>query len=129
MILRDLTEDDLPVLFEHQRDPEANRMADFPARTWDAFMAHWRQMVLPDERVGKQAIVVGDQLVGNVGSWDQDGRRLVGYWLGRPFWGRGLGHGGAGGVLGVGATPARLRGPAQHRIDPRPGEVRVRAGE
>jgi RimJ/RimL family protein N-acetyltransferase len=25
-----------------------------------------------------------------VGCWEQDGRRLVGYWLGREFWGRGL---------------------------------------
>jgi RimJ/RimL family protein N-acetyltransferase len=27
---------------------------------------------------------------GNIGCWEQDGQRLVGYWLGREFWGRGL---------------------------------------
>ena len=30
--LREVTEADLPILFEHQREPEANRMAAFPAR-------------------------------------------------------------------------------------------------
>ncbi len=40
--LRDVTEDDLPILFEHQREPDANRMAAWPARSHGAFMAHWR---------------------------------------------------------------------------------------
>jgi RimJ/RimL family protein N-acetyltransferase len=30
------------------------------------------------------------QVAGNVVSWDQAGRRLVGYWMGREFWGRGV---------------------------------------
>jgi hypothetical protein len=30
-VLRDVTEGDLPVFFEHQLDPEATRMVDFPA--------------------------------------------------------------------------------------------------
>jgi RimJ/RimL family protein N-acetyltransferase len=29
-------------------------------------------------------------VAGNVGSWAQDGKRLVGYWIGREFWGQGL---------------------------------------
>ena len=31
-VLRDVTEADLPILFEYQREPEANRMAAFPPR-------------------------------------------------------------------------------------------------
>jgi hypothetical protein len=34
--LRGVTEDDLPIFFEHQRDPVAKRMAAFPPRERDA---------------------------------------------------------------------------------------------
>jgi hypothetical protein len=37
MALRDVEEDDLEIFFEHQREPEANRVAAFPARDRDAF--------------------------------------------------------------------------------------------
>ena len=39
--LREVARDDLPVLFEHQLDDDASRMAAFPSRDEDAFMAHW----------------------------------------------------------------------------------------
>lgn len=29
-------------------------------------------------------------VAGNIGSWVQDGKREVGYWLGQAFWGRGI---------------------------------------
>jgi hypothetical protein len=38
MALRDVTEDDLPIFFEHQQDPDANRMAAFPAREREALI-------------------------------------------------------------------------------------------
>ena len=88
-VLRDVVESDLPVFFEHQRDPEAVRMADFPARDREAFDAHWER-VLGDEKLLAKTIVFEGQVAGNIGSWEQDGRRLVGYWLGREFWGKGL---------------------------------------
>ena len=40
VLLRDVEEDDLPVFFEHQLDPEATRMAAFSARDRKAFLAH-----------------------------------------------------------------------------------------
>lgn len=89
-VLRDVTEDDLPVLFLHQLDPEATRMAAFPARDRDAFMTHWRTKVLADPANQRKAIVLDGRVVGNIVSWDQDGRRLVGYWIGRDHWGRGI---------------------------------------
>ena len=88
-LLRDVIETDLPVFFEHQADPEAVAMADFPARDREAFDAHWER-VLADPGLYKKTIVSEDQVAGNIGSWEQDGRRLVGYWLGREFWGKGL---------------------------------------
>ena len=87
--LRDVTEADLPIFFEHQLDPEATRMAAFPARDRDAFMAHWAK-ILADESVGKQTIVVDGQVAGNIGSWGALGERDIGYWIGRQYWGRGV---------------------------------------
>ncbi len=90
MGLRDVTVDDLPIFFEHQRDPEATRMAAFPAREREAFMTHWRRRVLADASNRKKAIVVDGDVAGNIMSWEQGGKRLVGYWIGRQHWGRGV---------------------------------------
>ena len=88
-LLRDVIESDLPVFYEHQRDPEAVAMADFPPRDRETFDAHWER-ILADETLTQKAIVFEGQVAGNVGSWEQDRRRLVGYWLGKEFWGKGL---------------------------------------
>jgi RimJ/RimL family protein N-acetyltransferase len=89
VVLRDVAEGDLPILFDHQQDPEANRMAAFPARDRDAFMAHWAG-ILADHAVVAKSIVVDGRVAGNVVSWEQSGRRQIGYWIGRDHWGRGL---------------------------------------
>jgi len=90
-MLRDVTEEDLPIFFEHQREPEAHRMAAFPPRAHDAFMLHWRTKVIGEPTARKRTIVVDGCVAGNIGSWDADGRRFVGYWIGREYWGRGIG--------------------------------------
>jgi RimJ/RimL family protein N-acetyltransferase len=87
--LRDVTEDDLPIFFEHQRDPDATRMASFAAREWDAFLAHWDR-IMTDPAVFVQTVLVDEQVAGNVVSWESEGIRLVGYWFGKPWWGRGV---------------------------------------
>jgi RimJ/RimL family protein N-acetyltransferase len=87
--LRDVEDGDLEQLFEHQREPEANRMAAFPPRDRDAFFAHWaRTRVNPSNIM--QAVIVDGQVAGNMMSWEHDGRRLVGYWIGSAYWGRGI---------------------------------------
>jgi len=88
-VLRDVRESDLDAFYEHQRDPEASRMALFQARDRDAFYEHWRR-ILSDDSLTKKTIVHDEQVAGNVLCWQQDGRRLVGYWVGREFWGKGL---------------------------------------
>ena len=88
-ILREVVESDLPVFFEHQREPEGTAMADFPARDREAFDAHWGR-ILANPSLYKKTIVFEGQVAGNAVSWEQDGRRLVGYWLGKEFWGKGL---------------------------------------
>ena len=89
--LRDVTEDDLPVFFEHQRDPAANHMAAFPARDREPFMTHWTANVLGNDEGNARTILSDDEVVGNIVSWAQDGEVLVGYWIGREQWGRGIG--------------------------------------
>ena len=89
MSLRNVVDEDLPIFFEHQRDEVAARMAAFPSREREAFLKHWRTNVLRPEHVTR-TIVVGDVVAGYVGSWDQDGKRLVAYWIGREHWGKGI---------------------------------------
>jgi RimJ/RimL family protein N-acetyltransferase len=90
-MLRDVTEEDLPIFFEHQRDPEAQQMAAFPARERDAFMLHWREKIIGNPTGRKRTIVVDNCVAGNLLSWTAEGKRLVGYWIGREYWGRGIG--------------------------------------
>lgn len=87
--IRPVTEADLPVMFENQRDPEAIRMAAFPSRDREAFWAHWGK-VLVDTTVRARAILFDGELAGTVAGFNRDGRRRVGYWLGRAYWGKGI---------------------------------------
>jgi RimJ/RimL family protein N-acetyltransferase len=88
-VLREVVESDLDAFFEHQREPEANEMAIFPARDRETFDTQWRRM-LTDDSLIKKTIVHEGEVAGNIGSWQQEGKRLVGYWIGREFWGKGL---------------------------------------
>jgi RimJ/RimL family protein N-acetyltransferase len=82
-------ESDLPILFEHQLDSAANRMAEFPPRDKEAFAAHWAK-IRADETVTIRTVVLGDEVAGSIVSFVRDGRRLIGYWIGRPYWGQGV---------------------------------------
>jgi RimJ/RimL family protein N-acetyltransferase len=87
--LRDVADGDLPVFFEHQRDPEAAAMAAFRPRELDAFLAHWERIRRGETSI-LRAVVADGVVVGNVVSWHADGQRYVGYWIGREHWGRGI---------------------------------------
>ena len=99
-VLREVVESDLPVFYEHQRDPEAAAMAAFPPRERDAFMAHWAKTLANDSAL-TWTVVSDGAVAGNIGCWEADGRRLVGYWIGREFWGRGLATHALSELLGV----------------------------
>lgn len=90
--LRDTTEDDLPTFFEHQLNPDANRMAAFTAENpadRDAFTAHWAR-ILGDESIIKKTVLLDGRVAGNVLSFEQFGEREVSYWIGKEYWGRGV---------------------------------------
>lgn len=88
-MLRHVLETDLLAFFQHQQDPEAAAMALANTREWDAFVEHWHNVLANDANVARTVVVDG-RAAGYVASWDGDGRRLVGYWIGREYWGRGI---------------------------------------
>src|SRR5574341_1661064 len=87
--LRDVIADDLPIFFEHQRDPDGARMVAFEPRNREAFMAHWAKMLV-DDSVVKKTVLVDGQVAGNMVSFEYQGHGEVGYWIGKEFWGRGI---------------------------------------
>ncbi|CAL9460699.1 hypothetical protein SUDANB58_02641 [Streptomyces sp. enrichment culture] len=90
--LRDVEQPDLEEFFAQEHDPEAVQRSKFPPREREAFMTHWATRVLGDPTVFVQAVTVDGELAGNVAAWWGEGRRrFIGYWLGRQYWGRGIG--------------------------------------
>jgi len=89
IILRDVTESDLQILYEQQLDPEATVMAAFPSRDRESFMAHWKKIMAGETNILK-TILIDDQIAGSIFSWEMEGEREIGYWLGKEYWGKGI---------------------------------------
>jgi RimJ/RimL family protein N-acetyltransferase len=95
--LRDVTDSDLPIFFEQEQDPDARRMAAFTSKDpndREAFMAHWVKIRSDSENIVRTILADG-QVAGSIFSWaevDASGERTreVGYWLGKPWWGKGI---------------------------------------
>ena len=89
VLLRDVIESDLPILYEQQLDPDATAMAAFPSRDREAFMAHSAR-IMADKSVVFKAIIFDGQVAGSMVSWIMEGQWEVGYWLGKEYWGKGI---------------------------------------
>ena len=92
LILRDVTDDDIPIFFEHQSDSTAGHMAAFTPEDptdVDAHRERWNR-ILGDGTVKKQTVVVDETVVGHIASFDRAGNREVTYWIGRKYWGNGI---------------------------------------
>jgi RimJ/RimL family protein N-acetyltransferase len=92
VLLRDVTEEDLPYFFNHQLDAEANWMAAFTASDPTdraAFTAHWRK-ILADESITIKTILVEGEVAGHVLCHGWFGEPEVSYWLGKDNWGKGI---------------------------------------
>lgn len=88
--LRDITDADLPGLFEQQRDERSVAMAGVPARDPDAFHAHWAR-IRADPQFMLKVIDLDGENAGHAMSFtSSSGRRVVGYWIVRERWGQGL---------------------------------------
>ena len=90
--LREVTPEDLPIFFEHQLDVEATRMAAFPSRDRDTFMAHWARIMnrQTNQNGMLNTILADDTVAGNIVYWEAAGEPNIGYWLGRAHWGKGI---------------------------------------
>jgi RimJ/RimL family protein N-acetyltransferase len=91
-VLREVRDEDLPVLFEQWADPVAVHMAAFTAPDHmdrDAFERRWSKL-RADETVINRAIVVDGEVAGTIGSWGAADEREVTYWIGRSYWGKGI---------------------------------------
>src|SRR5689334_10811315 len=69
--LREVQDDDLPLLFEQWVDPVAGHMAAFttPDQTdWAAFERRWSRLRADDNTLNR-AIVVDGEVAGTIGSW------------------------------------------------------------
>ena len=92
LCLREVVEDDLPLFFNFQLDPDANYMAAFTARDQtdrEAFTAHWKKIVADPTTINR-TIVCDGQVAGSVSSYEESGKPEVTYWIGRPYWGKGI---------------------------------------
>jgi RimJ/RimL family protein N-acetyltransferase len=93
LTLREVRDEDLPLLFEQWADPVAVQMAAFTAPDHmdrDAFERRWSRL-RADETVLTRVIVVDDDdVAGTIGSWGDSGEREVTYWIGRSYWGKGI---------------------------------------
>jgi RimJ/RimL family protein N-acetyltransferase len=118
--LREVREADIPILFAHQSDPEANAMAAFPAREEPAFREHLAR-VLADPANIVRVIVSGDRVVGQIGSWDGDDERDVGYWIGREHWSNGYATAALRAFLAIDTTRPLWVHVAEHNV----GSLRV----
>ena len=87
--LRAVADDDLPIFYEHQRDPVGVAMAGVPSRDEEAFFAHWKK-IRADPNNYMRTIEADGVVAGNVVSWQGEEGRLVGYWVGREHWGKGI---------------------------------------
>jgi RimJ/RimL family protein N-acetyltransferase len=87
--LRPVEDDDLPVFFAHQSDPDSVLMAGVPARDRAAFDPHWEK-VRADPSIVLRTVLADGEIAGNVVCFPRDGVQELGYWIGRDFWGRGI---------------------------------------
>jgi RimJ/RimL family protein N-acetyltransferase len=89
--LREVEKSDLEVFFEQEHDPEATRRSRFVPRERERFMTHWTTRILGDPTVLVRTVTVNAEPAGSLVAWWDEDRRFLGYWLGRQYWGRGIG--------------------------------------
>ncbi|PRY39841.1 GNAT family N-acetyltransferase [Umezawaea tangerina] len=93
--IRDMREDDLPVLFEIQLDDTAHHMAAFvgeAARERESYLVKARRNLAAEATVNK--VVERDgEVVGSVSAFPLEGRTEVTYWIRKDCWGQGVATG------------------------------------
>ncbi|MEV8036157.1 GNAT family N-acetyltransferase [Streptomyces sp. NPDC086182] len=92
VLLRDVTDTDLPIFFAQMNDPEGLRMAAFTAKDPSdkaLFQAHWARIRQDPAVIARTVVGDDDEVVGNAAVFGPAEEREVTYWIGRQYWGRG----------------------------------------
>jgi RimJ/RimL family protein N-acetyltransferase len=90
--IRKARESDLEAFYQHQLNPEYNRMAAFGSANPEdeiAFMDH-KNKILRNPTCLFYAIELNLEPIGNIGSFFFDGERDLGYGIAKEHWGRGF---------------------------------------
>lgn len=89
--LREVHDDDLKTLYEHQADPASGAMAGVEARDWEGFLAHQARVRANPESLQRVIVLEGGDVVGDIATWrTESGAREIGYRIDRRHWGRGI---------------------------------------
>ena len=88
--LREVVSDDLEEFYLQQQDPESNELAKVFPRSRACFDAHWKE-ALRDSSVSVRTILFDGVAVGKINCFTVEGKTLVGYWIDRAYWGKGIG--------------------------------------
>jgi RimJ/RimL family protein N-acetyltransferase len=115
VFLRDVEPGDLPLFFEHQRDPVSVALVVFRSRERAEFDAHWAK-ILADKTALTKTIVADGQVAGHIASFLRDGEREIGYWIDRALWGRGIASEALSAFLQLEQTRPLRAGVAPHNL-------------
>lgn len=86
--LREVADEDLPLFFENQREPQALAFG-LRSRDREAFDAHWAK-IRSDPALVIRTVLADGEVAGNIGAFERDGVTQVGYWYGSKWWRRGV---------------------------------------
>ncbi|MCU1415333.1 MAG: putative acetyltransferase [Microbacteriaceae bacterium] len=128
IVLRDLDDSELDLLFEWEQHPVAIEMAAFTrADPSDraAFDAHYER-IRADPDVMLRAIDDGQGLVGTIGSFTIEGDREITYWISPERWGEGVASAALAAFLDIEHTRPLFARAADHNLGST--AVLVRAG-
>lgn len=89
ILLRPVTETDLPILFQQQLDRDAVALSAYPSKDRGEFMRHW-EGILKNKNVTARTIVYKEKIAGHILCWKEKYEQRIGYWIGKEFWRRGI---------------------------------------
>jgi RimJ/RimL family protein N-acetyltransferase len=87
--LRAVEPGDIAIFYDFQVEPGSAEMVGMPTRERAAYEAYWQRNLQNPTNVTR-TIAVDDVVAGYIASFDLEGERGIGYWIGQAFWGRGV---------------------------------------